>query len=141
MNAYYAGPNHPAPAPRSGVTPAVAVLLWVFVGWPVSWVLLFAAGPLGIVFGVAITIAMIVAVSTGGSRAQPVVHVPPPVPVDPRHQAVRYEVESLAVVDAVGGCGWCGSLTAHVNDDGHPIPPRYWHAAEVEERIRTRLQR
>lgn len=143
MNAYYAGPNHPAPAPRSGITPVVAVLLWIFVGWPVSWILLFAFAPLGLLFGVAITVAMIVVVSTGGSRTPPVVvnvGPPPSAPQFSRHQAIRHEVESLAVVTAVGGCGWCGSLVAHVNDDGHPIPPRYWHATEVEERIRTKLQ-
>lgn len=139
MNAYYAGPDHPTPAPRSGVTPVVAVLLWIFVGWPVSWLLLFAAGPLGILFGVAATVAMIVVVSTGGGP-RPVPAVAPPAPMHPRHLAVRHEVESIAVVTAIGGCGWCGSLVAHVNDDGHPIPPRYWHAAEVEERIRSKLQ-
>lgn len=140
MNAYFTGPNHPAPAPRSGLTPAVAVLLWVFVGWPVSWFLLFTAGPVGILFGVAVTVAMIVVVSTGGSRPRPVVPIGPPAPMDPRHLAVRREVESLAVVTAIGGCGWCGSLSAHVNDDGHPIPPRYWHGVEIEERIRTKLR-
>ena len=141
MNAYYAGAGQPAPAPRSGITPAVAVLLWIFIGWPLSWMLLFLFVPLGILFGIAITIAMIVVVSTGGSRPQPAVTaVPPPAPVNPRYQAVRHEVESIAVITPIGGCGWCGSLVAHVNDDGHPIPPRYWHAAEVEERIRSKLQ-
>jgi len=60
--------------------------------------------------------------------------------MDHRYLAVRHEVESLAVVTPIGGCGWCGSLVAHVDDAGHPIPPRHWHAAEVEERIRTKLQ-
>jgi hypothetical protein len=148
MNAYYAGPGYQPPAPRSGITPTAAVLLWIFVGWPASWILLFAFAPLGILFGVGITVAMIVVVSQGGSRplppvvpVAPVVPAPPlPAPVSTRHQAVRNEVESLAVVTAVGGCGWCGSLVAHVNDEGHPILPRYWHAAEVEERIRAKLQ-
>jgi hypothetical protein len=146
MNAYYAGPGYQPPAPRSGITPAVAVLLWIFIGWPMSWILLFAFAPVGILFGIGITVAMIVVVSSGGSRSQPVVvnvgTPPPPLPAapTPRHQAIRHEVESLAVVTAVGGCGWCGSLVAHVNDEGHPIMPRYWHAAEVEERIRMKLQ-
>lgn len=143
MNAYYAGPQHRPPAARSGITPTVAVLLWIFIGWPMSWILLFAFAPVGILFGIAITVAMIVIVSTGGNRPQPVVvNVgPPPAPISPHHQAIRHEVESIAVVTPIGGCGWCGSLVAHVNDDGHPIPPRYWHAAEIEERIRLKLQR
>lgn len=138
MNSIDAGPHH-HPAPRSGITPAVAVLLWVFPGWPISWVLLLAAGwPLGFLFGIAITVAMIVYVSRTGSPPRPPVAVPQQ--ALPHHLSVRHEVESLAVVDAAGGCGWCGSRFAHVNDDGHPIPPRYWHTVEIEERIRTKLQ-
>ncbi|TCK21751.1 hypothetical protein [Pseudonocardia endophytica] len=137
MNSDDVGQHHPAP--RSGITPAVAVLLWVFPGWPISWVLLAAAGvPVGILFGIGITIAMIVYVSRAGSAPRPVAYVPPQ--ALPRHLTVRREVESLAVVDAAGGCGWCGSRIAHVNDDGHLIPPRYWHTVEIEERIRTKLQ-
>jgi hypothetical protein len=125
-------------APRSGITPAVAVLLWMFPGWPISWMLLLAGWPVGILFGIGITVAMIVYVSRYPSAPRPVVAVPPP--MDSRQLSVRHEVESLAVVDAAGGCGWCGSRIAHVNDDGHLIPPRYWHTVEIEERIRSKLQ-
>lgn len=135
-----------APVPRPGLSPGAAVLLWIFVGWPLSWILLFAFGPLGILFGIGITIWMIVIVSSGAHRGPPVVvnvatHAPqPPSPAALRHHAIRQEVESLASVDAVGGCGWCGSPSAHLNDQGYPVHPRHWHSAEVEERIRSKAR-
>lgn len=139
MSVDHAGQGHPAHAPRTGVTPVVAVLMWVFVGWPVSWIVLILNVPLGLLVGIASTIAMIVACARAGQQGA-AAPGPAPLPVGTRQQAVRYEVESLAVITPIGGCGWCGSLVAHVNDDGHPIPPRYWHTVEIEERIRTKLQ-
>lgn len=47
----------------------------------------------------------------------------------------RMQVESLAVVDAGGGCGWCGARIAHRDVVGAVIAPRHWHDAEVEEWI------
>lgn len=135
-----------SPAPRSGITPGVAVLLWIFVGWPLSWILLFAFVPLGILFGIGITVWMIVIVSTGAHRGPPVVvnvaapGPQPPSPAAARQHAIRQEVEGLASVNAVGGCGWCGSPSAHVNDLGYLVHPRHWHGAEIEERIRYRTR-
>lgn len=132
---------------ESGAPAAVAVLLWIVVGWPLSWLLLLVSFPLAILFGVAITVAMLVVVVRAGRPrvAAPVFPVPmvavPVFPVatepDPR-RSIRREVEGLAHIDAVGGCGWCGSPVAHVNDGGHPVHPRHWHAEEIEERIRER---
>ncbi len=145
MNGYQAGPGFPAPVHHSGLTPAAAVLLWIFVGWPMSWILLFVFSPLGLLFGIAITVAMIVIVSSSGSRPRPIVinnvpAMPFPPPVPPRHVAIRREVESLAAITPIGGCGWCGSLAAHLDAGGHPVPPRHWHSAEIEERIRFKLR-
>lgn len=134
---------------RSGLPSGVVVLLWVFPGWPLSWVLLFAYWPLGLLFGIGITILMIVLLATSSGRSDPappvvmVVGAPPfpvpPVPVMTPLQRVRLEVEALATIDAVGGCAWCGSPWAHVNDGGYPVHPRHWHAAEVEERIAQKI--
>lgn len=130
------------PGPRTGASPGAAVLLWIFVGWPLSWILLFAFVPLGILFGIGITIWMIVIVSSGGHRGPPVVvnvAAQAPRPLSP-DAAIRQEVEGLASVNAVGGCGWCGSPSAHVNDLGYLVHPRHWHGAEIEERIRYRTR-
>jgi hypothetical protein len=112
------------------------VLLWIFVGWPLSWVLLFLSPPVGILFGVGITVGMIVAVATSGRRT--VYPAPPP---DGPWDRVRRDVEGLASITAIGGCGWCGSTVAHLNDAGYQVHPRHWHAAEIEERVRSRLLR
>jgi hypothetical protein len=134
------------PGGGSGFSAAAIVLLWIFVGWPLSWLLLFLFAPLGIIFGVAITIGMIVALaaSSGGSSRSVVVNVAPP-PPGPQQAAyaqdIRRQLESLATINAVGGCGWCGSPAAHVNDSGYHVHPRYWHASEIEERVRAKLLR
>jgi hypothetical protein len=50
--------------------------------------------------------------------------------------ARRAEVESRAVVDAAGGCGWCGSRIPHRDDrTGAPVTPRRFHHDEIEETI------
>ncbi|HEY2225132.1 hypothetical protein [Actinomycetospora sp.] len=50
--------------------------------------------------------------------------------------ARRTEVESRAVVDAAGGCGWCGSRIAHRDArTGALMPPREFHRDEVEQAI------
>jgi hypothetical protein len=50
--------------------------------------------------------------------------------------ARRAEVESRAVVDAAGGCGWCGSRIPHRDDrTGAPVTPRRFHRDEIEETI------
>ncbi|RZT83507.1 hypothetical protein EV383_0312 [Pseudonocardia sediminis] len=145
MDREHAGPA--TTGPRPGVSPGTAVLLWILVGWPLSWILLlFVFAPLGILFGIGITIWMMVTVSSAGARRGPPVlpgdrYGPPPSPAETRYQAIRREVESIATVNAVGGCGWCGSPSAHVNDLGYLVPPHHWHSAEIEERIRYKLER
>ena len=144
MDTQYAGAG--VPTPRPGLSSGAAVLLWIFAGWPLSWILLFVFVPLGILFGIGITIWMIVIVSSGGHRSPPVVvnvgqaALPALSPAAMRYHAIRQEVESLASVNAVGGCGWCGSPSAHANDLGYLVHPRHWHGAEIEERVRSRTQ-
>lgn len=45
----------------------------------------------------------------------------------------RAEVEGLAVVDAGGGCGWCGSRIAHRDGyTGNLVLPADFHRDEIE---------
>ncbi|NYD38565.1 hypothetical protein [Actinomycetospora corticicola] len=45
----------------------------------------------------------------------------------------RAEVEGRAVVDAAGGCGWCGSRIAHRDDyTGSLVQPADFHREEIE---------
>lgn len=55
--------------------------------------------------------------------------------------ARRAEVESRAVVDAAGGCGWCGTRIAHRDDrTGRVLLPREFHRDEVEQAIAVTAQ-
>ena len=48
----------------------------------------------------------------------------------------RIEVESRAVVDAAGGCGWCGSRIAHRDHaTGGLVMPADFHRDEIERTI------
>jgi hypothetical protein len=44
----------------------------------------------------------------------------------------RTELESRAVVDASGRCGWCGSTTRHTDEHGFPTTPLRYHRAEID---------
>ena len=44
----------------------------------------------------------------------------------------RSELESRAVLDAAGRCGWCGSATLHKDEFGFPITPLAFHRAEID---------
>jgi hypothetical protein len=44
----------------------------------------------------------------------------------------RRELESRAVLDAAGRCGWCGSATLHKDEFGFPITPLAFHRAEID---------
>jgi ABC-type nickel/cobalt efflux system permease component RcnA len=50
--------------------------------------------------------------------------------------ARRREVESRAVLDAAGGCGWCGMATGHRDHrTGARVTPRAYHHHEVEQAL------
>jgi hypothetical protein len=44
----------------------------------------------------------------------------------------RSELESRAVLDAAGRCGWCGSATLHRDEFGFPTTPLTFHRAEID---------
>ena len=44
----------------------------------------------------------------------------------------RSELESRAVLDASGRCGWCGSATLHRDEFGFPTTPLTFHRAEID---------
>jgi hypothetical protein len=44
----------------------------------------------------------------------------------------RSELESRAVLDAAGRCGWCGSATLHKDEFGFPTTPLAYHRAEID---------
>jgi hypothetical protein len=44
----------------------------------------------------------------------------------------RAQLESRAVLDAAGRCGWCGSSTLHKDDHGFPVTPLTYHRAEID---------
>jgi hypothetical protein len=46
--------------------------------------------------------------------------------------ARRRELESRAVLDAAGRCGWCGSATLHKDEFGFPVTPLAYHRAEID---------
>jgi ABC-type transport system involved in cytochrome bd biosynthesis fused ATPase/permease subunit len=53
-------------------------------------------------------------------------------PVTGRATDRRSELESRAVLDAAGRCGWCGSPTLHKDDFGFPVTPLAHHRAEID---------
>lgn len=48
----------------------------------------------------------------------------------PAHR--RAELESRAMIDSAGRCGWCGSATLHRDRFGFPATPLTYHRKEIE---------
>ncbi|GAA4543261.1 hypothetical protein [Pseudonocardia xishanensis] len=44
----------------------------------------------------------------------------------------RSELESRAVLDASGRCGWCGAAELHKDEYGFPTTPLRYHRAEID---------
>lgn len=44
----------------------------------------------------------------------------------------RAELESRAVIDAAGRCGWCGSANLHKDEFGFPVTPLAYHRADID---------
>ena len=53
-------------------------------------------------------------------------------PMTARATDRRSELESRAVLDAAGRCGWCGSPSLHKDDFGFPVTPLAHHRAEID---------
>jgi hypothetical protein len=107
-------------------------------------VLVLAGLAIGIVVGLVqwlIGVAVIVAVVAGawwlfkkvsGRDARPSVGSTPPQAVTGGAADRRTELESRAVLDAAGRCGWCGSTTLHKDEFGFPVTPLTFHRAEID---------
>ena len=107
-------------------------------------VLVLAGLAIGIVVGLVkwlFGVAVIVAVVAGGwwlykkvsgRDAKPAVGPPGPRAVTAGPTDRRTELESRAVLDASGRCGWCGSTTLHKDEFGFPVTPLTFHRAEID---------
>jgi hypothetical protein len=100
-------------------------------------VLVLAGIAIGIVVGLVQTVlglALIVSIPLGAwwlyrqvkarDRARPA--------LAPGRTDRRAQLESRAVLDAAGRCGWCGSSTLHKDDHGFPVTPLTYHRAEID---------
>ena len=97
-----------------------------------------------VVFGLVqwlLAAAVIVAIPLGawwlyqrGSSRDPKPSAVPGVPaaVAGPSAARRDELESRAVLDAAGRCGWCGSAELHRDEFGFPTTPLTFHRAEID---------
>ncbi len=107
-------------------------------------VLVLAGLAIGIVVGLVkwlIGVVVIVAVVAGawwlskkvsGRGATPAVGSAAPRAVTGGSADRRTELESKAVLDASGRCGWCGSTTLHKDEFGFPVTPLTFHRAEID---------
>ena len=69
-------------------------------------------------------------VSDHNAKATPAAGAPKAVVGHSRDR--RSELESRAVLDAAGRCGWCGSTTLHRDEFGFPTTPLTFHRAEID---------
>jgi hypothetical protein len=109
-------------------------------------VLVLAGIAIGVVVGLVqwlLGVAVIVAIPVGAwwlykrvsDRKTTSVSAPAPAPKAVgagRTGDRRTELESRAVLDAAGRCGWCGSATLHKDEFGFPTTPLVFHRAEID---------
>lgn len=107
-------------------------------------VLVLAGLAIGIVVGLVqwlIGVVVIVALVAGawwlfkkvsGRDVKPSVGPAAPQAVTAGSTDRRSELESRAVLDAGGRCGWCGSTTLHKDEFGFPVTPLTFHRAEID---------
>jgi hypothetical protein len=89
-------------------------------------------------------LAILVAIPVGGYWIYKRVSGPtkPPAPVVPAPKAKpaltggpmdrKAQLESRAVIDASGRCGWCGATELHKDQYGFPTTPLQYHRAEID---------
>ena len=107
-----------------GVAQVVGIVVLAFI----------AIGVLAGALQVVVTIAVIAAIPLAGwwlyknlsGKGSPRAVVAGPAPDR------RTELESRAVADASGRCGWCGSATRHTDEHGFPTTPLRYHRAEID---------
>jgi hypothetical protein len=108
-------------------------------------VLVLAGVAVGVVVGLVqwlLGVAVIVALACGAwwlykqvsarNAARPVRPSSARKAVAGRTEDRRRELESRAVLDAAGRCGWCGSPTLHRDEFGFPTTPLTFHRAEID---------
>ena len=108
-----------------GVAQVVGIVVLAFV----------AFGLLAGVLQAVVTIAVIAAIPLAGwwlYRNLSGTRSPRALPAAGPAPARRRELESRAVVDASGRCGWCGSPTRHTDEHGFPTTPLRHHRAEID---------
>lgn len=89
-----------------------------------------------------IGLAVLVAIPVGGywiykqvsgrKQAPPVVAAPQAKALTKGAGDRRSELESRAVMDASGRCGWCGQAELHKDEYGFPTTPLRYHRAEID---------
>ena len=87
--------------------------------------------------GIAVIVALVaggwwVFKKVSGRDAKPAVVSPAPQAVTAGADNRRSELESRAVLDASGRCGWCGSTSLHKDEFGFPVTPLTYHRAEID---------
>jgi hypothetical protein len=98
-------------------------------------VLVLAGIAVGVVIGFVqwlLGVALIVAIPVGAWWLYRQVSDRRRRPVLGRAADRRSELESRAVLDAAGRCGWCGSQTLHKDAFGFPVTPLVHHRAEID---------
>jgi hypothetical protein len=107
-------------------------------------VLVLAGVAVGVVVGLVqwlLGVAVIVAVPLGAwwlykrvsdHNARPTLTSSAPKAVAGNTGDRRSELESRAVLDAAGRCGWCGSTSLHKDEFGFPTTPLTFHRAEID---------
>jgi hypothetical protein len=106
----------------------------VLAGVAVSVVVGFAHWLLGVAVLVAIPVGawLIYSRVSGRARTASVASPSTPMAIHGRSRDRRGELESRAVLDAAGRCGWCGSATLHKDEFGFPVTPLTFHRAEID---------
>ena len=110
------------------------VVLWVA---QIVGVLVLAGIAVGVVVGLVQTflgVALIVSIPLGAwwlyRRVKARDRARPSLPAGRTDR--RAQLESRAVLDAAGRCGWCGSADLHRDDHGFPVTPLTYHRAEID---------
>jgi hypothetical protein len=105
-----------------GVAQVVGIVVLAFV----------AIGVLAGALQVVVTIAVIAAIPLAGWWLYKNLRSSRPAAATGPAPDRRAELESRAVVDADGRCGWCGSTTRHTDEHGFPTTPLRHHRAEID---------
>jgi hypothetical protein len=118
----------------SGIVLRVAQIVGVLVlaGIAVGVVVGFVQWLLGVAVIVAIPLGAWWLYRTVSGRKRAALPAGGPPTIDGNARDRRSELESRAVLDATGRCGWCGSTTLHKDEFGFPVTPLTFHRSEID---------